>query len=99
MDIRDVLIKPLVSEKSAKQSEESNTFGFVVDRRANKIEIRNAIKEMYGVDAVSINTAVIPGKSKVKYTKTGVMKGQTNAYKKAYVTLAQGDTIDFFNNI
>jgi len=54
---------------------------------------------MYGVDAVSVNTAVIPGKSKVKFTKTGVMKGQTKAYKKAYVTLAQGDTIDFFNNI
>jgi len=99
MDIRDVLIKPLVSEKSAKASEEKNQFGFIVDRRANKIEIKNAIKNMYGVDAVSVNTAVIPGKSKVKFTKTGVMKGQTSAYKKAYVTLAQGDTIDFFNNI
>lgn len=99
MNTSDVLIKPLISEKSAKQTESLNQYGFIVDRKANKIEIKKAIKDMYGVDTVSINTAIIPGKSKVKFTKTGVMKGQTKSYKKAIITLAEGDSIDFFNNL
>jgi len=99
MELANVLIKPLLTEKVTGLTEELNQFGFVVDRKANKVEIKKAIKEMYGVDAVSINTMIIPGKSKVKYTKSGVAKGRTSATKKAIVTLAEGDTIDFFNNL
>lgn len=99
MQLQDVLVKPLLTEKMTELSEGMNKFGFIVDRKANKVEIKNAIKAMYGVDAVAVNTMIIPGKSKIKYTKTGVAKGQTSAYKKAVVTLAEGDTIDFFNNL
>lgn len=99
MKLSDVLIKPLMTEKVTALSDDLNKFGFIVNRKANKIEIKNAIKEMYGVDAVDVNTMIIPGKAKVKYTKTGVAKGSTPAFKKAMVTLAEGDTIDFFNNL
>ena len=77
----------------------SNRFGFIVDKRANKIEIKKAVEDLYGVKVNRVNTMNYDGKSKSRYTKTGLISGKTNAFKKAMVVLAEGDTIDFFSNI
>ncbi|MBN1599562.1 MAG: 50S ribosomal protein L23 [Bacteroidales bacterium] len=95
----DILLKPIVTEKMTEQGERLGRFGFVVDKKANKIQIKNAVEEMYGVNVVSVNTMVYPGKNKSRYTRTGIIKGRTKTIKKAIVTLAEGDTIDFYSNI
>jgi large subunit ribosomal protein L23 len=95
----DILLKPIVTEKLTAQGEKLNRYGFVVSRRANKIQIKKAVEEMYGVTVESINTLVYAGKNKSRFTRTGVIEGKTNSYKKAIVTLAQGETIDFYSNI
>ena len=77
----------------------SNRFGFIVDKRANKIEIKKTVEDLYGVKVNRVNTMNYDGKSKSRYTKTGLISGRTNAFKKAMVVLAEGDTIDFFSNI
>jgi large subunit ribosomal protein L23 len=79
--------------------EKLNRYGFLVDRRANKLQIVQAIKALYGVDVTSVNTMVFSGKNKTRFTKSGVISGRTNAYKKAIITLAKGETIDFYSNI
>lgn len=94
-----VLLKPIVTEKMTEQGEDLNRFAFKVDRRANKIHIRKAIEEMYQVKVVSVNTMRYGGKRKSRFTKAGVVIGKTAAYKKAIITLAEGDTIDFYSNI
>lgn len=81
------------------QSEKLNRFGFVVDGRANKLQIKAAIEGMYGVAVEAVNTMNYGGKRKTRNTKAGVISGKTNSFKKAVVTLAKGDTIDFFSNI
>lgn len=95
----EILVKPIVTEKMTKQGETLNQYGFIVDKRATKQQIRRAIKQMYDVTPASVNTMRYSGKSKMRYTKTGVQYGRTNAYKKAIVTLSQGEVIDFFSNI
>jgi len=95
----DILLKPIVTEKMTTQGESLNRFGFVVDRKANKIQIKKAVEEMYGVTVESVNTMIYAGKSKSRFTRSGVIQGRTNAYKKAVVTLIEGDTIDFYSNI
>ena len=95
----EVLKKPLITEKMTWLGEEKNQFGFIVDRNANKIQVKNAVEKMYGVTVVSVNTMTTVGKAKTRYTKTGIFRGQTRPYKKAIVTLAENDTIDFFSNI
>jgi large subunit ribosomal protein L23 len=95
----EILIKPLVTEKMTAQSEKLNRFGFIVNRQANRIQIKNAIQQLYGVDVNSVNTMVYGPKTKYRYTKSGVQKGKTNAFKKAIITLAEGQTIDFYSNI
>jgi large subunit ribosomal protein L23 len=95
----DILIRPIVTEKMTDQAETLNRFGFVVDRRANKQQIKKAVEDLYGVKVASVNTMVYPGKTKSRYTKSGVLTGKTNSYKKAVVTLVEGDTIDFYSNI
>ncbi len=95
----DILLKPIVTEKMTAQGENLNRFGFIVDKRANKIQIKAAVEEMYGVTVERVNTMVYAGKSKSRFTKTGVIQGRTNSFKKALVTLAEGDTIDFYSNI
>jgi large subunit ribosomal protein L23 len=95
----DILLKPIVTEKLTAQGEKLNRFGFVVSRKANKIQIKKAVEEMYGVTVESINTLVYAGKNKSRNTKTGVIQGKRNSFKKAIVTLAQGETIDFYSNI
>lgn len=94
-----ILLKPIITEKMSAQSEKLNRFGFVVDKGANKIQIKDAVEAMYGVAVESVNTLNYGGKRKTRNTKAGVVTGKTNAFKKAVVTLAEGDTIDFFSNI
>jgi large subunit ribosomal protein L23 len=94
-----VLQKPIVTEKMTAQGEDLNRYGFKVDRKANKIQIKKAIEDMYGVSVVSVNTMRYGGKNKSRFTKAGVITGKTAAFKKAIITLAEGDTIDFYSNI
>jgi len=81
------------------QGEKFNRYAFVVDQRANKIQIKNAVKDMYNVIVDNVNTMNYAGKSKSKFTKAGLISGKTNRYKKAIVTLSEGETIDFYSNI
>lgn len=94
-----IIIKPLVTEKMTTVTEESNRFGFVVRPEANKLEIKREIEALYNVTVVDVNTMRYSGKSKMRYTKAGVISGKANAFKKAVVTLKEGDTIDFYSNI
>ncbi len=94
-----VIIKPIVTEKMTELGEKLNRFAFVVDKKANKLQIKDAVEELYNVSVESVNTMVYAGKSKSRYTKSGVIVGRTNSFKKAIVTLAEGDTIDFYSNI
>lgn len=96
---KPILIKPLITEKAETLSEGLNQYSFVVAKGANKVEIRKAVQEMYGITVISVNTAIMPGKAKNRTTKSGVLKGRVSAYKKAIVTLADGDDIDFFGDI
>lgn len=95
----DILIKPIVTEKMTDQSEKFNRFGFVVDRRATKIEIKAAVESMYNVKVASVNTMNYQGKKKSRFTKAGAIEGRTASFKKAIVTLVEGDNIDFYSNI
>jgi large subunit ribosomal protein L23 len=92
----DILIKPVLSEKANKQAEKANRYTFVVDRKANKLEIKKAVEQFYGVQVEAVNTSVVPSKLKAKYTKAGFIVGRKPAKKKATVTVAQGETIDVF---
>ena len=94
-----VLIKPIVTEKMTGQGEDLNRFAFKVDRTANKIHIKKAVEEMYDVKVISVNTMRYGGKRKSRFTKAGVVQGKAAAYKKAVITLAEGDIIDFYSNI
>jgi large subunit ribosomal protein L23 len=93
---KQILIKPVITEKSTRLSDKRGTYVFVVNREVNKIEIKNAVESMFNVSVSGVNTAVIPGKPKSRSTKTAVLRGQKSAYKKAYVTLKPGETIDIF---
>ncbi|PKP45093.1 MAG: 50S ribosomal protein L23 [Bacteroidetes bacterium HGW-Bacteroidetes-12] len=95
----EIIIKPVVTEKMTAQGEKFNRYAFVVDQRANKIQIKNAVKDMYNVIVDNVNTMNYAGKSKSKFTKAGLISGKTNRYKKAIVTLSEGETIDFYSNI
>ncbi len=95
----NILKKPVVTEKMTDQSEKFNRYGFYVEPTANKIEIRSAIEKMYGVTVESIKTINYNGKTKSKFTKAGLISGKTNKFKKAIVTIAEGDVIDFYSNI
>lgn len=94
-----ILIKPIVTEKMTVQGDKLNRYGFIVDRTANKVEIKKAVEQMYGVSVKDVNTVNYHGKRKSRYTKAGLLSGRTNHYKKAFVTLAGDDKIDFYSNI
>ena len=94
-----VLKKPLITEKMTKTSEKLGQYGFIVDRNANKVQIKKAVEKLYSVTVDSVNTITVAGKRKTRYTKTGFVSGSTGSYKKAIVTLKKGDTIDFYSNI
>lgn len=95
----EVLIKPLITEKMTDLQEKQGQYGFVVNRKANKLEVKQAVEKMYGVTVDSVNTMIIPGKKRSRNTKTKFIVGRTSAVKKAIVTLAEGDSIDFYSNI
>jgi large subunit ribosomal protein L23 len=95
----NILLKPIVTEKMTSQGDKFNRYGFIVAKNANKIEIKKAVEELYGVTVESVNTLRYGGKVKTRYTKSGVMTGKTAATKKAIVTLAEGNAIDFYSNI
>ena len=94
-----IIIKPIVTEKLTVQCEKLNRYGFIVDREANKLQIKTAVEQIYNVTVADVNTVNYHGKRKSRYTKAGMLKGRTNHYKKAYVTLAGEDKIDFYANI
>ena len=94
-----IIKKPIITEKMTNQSEEYNRYAFVVDRKVNKIEIKKAVSDMYDVTVDSVRTMLCIGKKRVRGTKSGMIVGKTSTYKKAIVTLAEGDSIDFYSNI
>jgi large subunit ribosomal protein L23 len=94
-----ILLKPIVTEKMTGQGDKFNRYGFIVAKNANKLEIKKAVEELYGVTVESVNTMRYGSKVKTRYTKSGVMTGKTASIKKAVITLAEGNTIDFYSNI
>ncbi len=92
-----IIKKPILTEKMMSETEKFNRYGFVVDKRANKIEIKKAIEDLYGVEVLKVRTMNYPAERKMRYTKSGVVQGKTNAYKKAIVDIAEGQNIDFYN--
>lgn len=93
-----ILKRPLVTEKVSSLNEKGK-YGFIVDSSANKVEIRVAVEKQYGVNVAKVNTMSVMGKKKTRYTKTGILSGRRPSYKKAIVTLAQGEVIDFYSNV
>jgi large subunit ribosomal protein L23 len=94
-----VLIKPIITEKMTADSELHNRYGFVVNPKANKLQIKDAVEATYGVSVEKVRTMNYGPSRKTKFTKTGVQHGKTNAYKKAIVDVAEGDIIDFYSNL
>jgi large subunit ribosomal protein L23 len=94
-----VMIKPIITEKMTADSELHNRYGFVVDPKANKIQIKDAVEAAYGVSVKKVRTMNYGPTRKSRYTKTGIQHGKTNAIKKAIVDVAEGDIIDFYSNL
>ena len=94
-----IIKSPVVTEKMNAASEKFGRYGFLVDKNANKIQIKYAVEKAYGVTVETVNTMNYYGKTRSRYTKKGVVTGRKNSYKQAVVTLKKGDTIDFFTNI
>ena len=93
------IVKPLVTEKMTNITEKQNKFGFIVRPEANKLQIKAEVEATYGVTVTDVNTMTYAGKNKSRYTKAGLLQGRTNAFKKAIVTVKEGETIDFYSNI
>ena len=93
-----ILKKPLVTEKVSALNEKGK-YGFLVESTANKVEIKKAVEKQYGVNVEKVNTMNVMGKMKTRYTKTGILSGRQQSYKKAIVTLAEGEVIDFYSNV
>ena len=99
MKLSEVLIKPILSEKANSQQDKLRRYAFRVAKKANKLEIKKAVESFYGVSVIDVNTVVSPAKSKTRFTKAGFISGQKPSYKKAFVTVAEGETIDLYSNI
>jgi len=95
----EILIKPIVTEKITAQAESLNRYGFIVNRNANKLQIKKAVESLYNVSVESVNTMIHVGKRESRFTKAGVISGSTGMSKKAIVTIAKGESIDFYSNI
>lgn len=93
------IVKPLVTEKMTSLTDKQNKFGFIVRPEANKLQIKKEVEALYDVTVVDVNTSRYTGKNKSRYTRSGLIKGRSNAFKKAVVTLKEGETIDFYSNI
>lgn len=96
MNLSQVLVRPRITEKVNSQMETQGRYTFVVDKRANKLEIKKAVEQFYNVSVTDVNTIVVPAKAKSRFTKTGLVSGRKPSYKKAIVTLQEGDSIDLF---
>ncbi len=94
-----ILIKPIITEKSSAQTEAANQYTFMVDKKANKTEIKRAIEKLYNVSIDSVNTIIVPSKKKVRNTKSGMQKGTKSAYKKAIVRVTYGEEIDLYGEV
>jgi len=99
MKLSDVLLKPILTEKANKQQDSLRKYSFKVAKKANKLEIKKAVESFYGVVVTDVNTAIVPAKAKSRFTKAGLLSGFKSGYKKAYVTIAEGETIDLYSNI
>lgn len=94
-----ILVKPIITEKATNDSEVLNRYAFVVDRKANKVEIKKAVEATYGVSVTKVRTINVRPDRKTRYTKTGIITGKTNAFKKAIVQVAEGEVIDLYSNL
>ena len=99
MKLSEILIKPILTEKANSQQEKLRRYAFKVNRRANKLEIKTAVEKFYGVSVTEVNTLVVPGKNKTRSTKSGIISGVKSGYKKALVTVAEGESIDLYASI
>ena len=95
----EISIKPIITERATKLSEQRNCYTFRVSPDADKFQIKKLVEQLYGVMVESVNTAIMRGKNKSRWTKSGLLKGKTSRWKKAYVTVADGQSIEFFSNI
>ena len=95
----EIIVKPVVTEKMTDLGERLNRYAFVVHKKANKVQIKKAVEDLYGVEVVSVNTMNYEGKARSRFTKSGIITGRTRSYKKAIITVAEGETIDFYSNI
>jgi large subunit ribosomal protein L23 len=93
-----ILKRPLITEKISAMNEQG-VYGFVVEKTATKPQIKNAVEKMYGVKVEAVRTMRYPGKPKTRYTKTKIVSGFSNAFKKAIVKVADGEIIDFYGEI
>jgi large subunit ribosomal protein L23 len=96
---KKIIIKPVITEKADSLTEKRGQYSFVVNKDANKIEIKNAVRDLYNVEVAAVNTMIMPTKAKNRNTRRGVIRGRVSSYKKAVVTLAQGETINYFGDI
>ena len=94
-----ILIKPIITEKATADSELLNRYGFVVNKKANKVEIKKAVEAAYGVSVTKVRTMNVRPDRKTRYTKSGMITGKTSAYKKAIVQVAEGEVIDIYSNL
>ena len=95
----EISISPIVTEKANQLSEKLNRYTFRVSPDANKYQIKSLVEKLYGVKVVNVNTAVVRGKNRSRWTKSGLLRGKTNKWKKAFITVAEGENIDFYSNI
>ncbi|OFY98223.1 MAG: 50S ribosomal protein L23 [Bacteroidetes bacterium RIFCSPLOWO2_12_FULL_31_6] len=97
--MKNIILKPVVTEKATALSEKLGKYSFVVEKSSNKLEVKDAVEKMYNVTVESVNTMNFLGKNKSRNTKKGLVTGRKNSYKKALITLKKGETIDFYSNI
>ena len=95
---RNILIKPIISEKSEKLTSKGNQYTFVVDKKANKLEIKKAVEAMFTTNVIAVNTVIVPARQKSRNTRSGVLRGSVSAHKKAYVKLAEGEELDIYGS-
>ena len=95
----EITITPIVTEKATQLTEKLNRYTFRVSPEANKYQIKTLVEQLYGVKVVNVNTAVVRGKNRSRWTKSGLLRGKTNQWRKAFITVAEGETIDFYSNI
>ena len=94
-----IIIRPIVTEKMTAQTEKEGRYGFVVDKKSNKVQIKSAIEKEYGVTDTGVRTMIVPGKDKTRYTKRNILRGGTGSWKKAIITLKAGENIDLYSAI